>query len=140
MNHSNILNWPCLRRINHFHEFFTSSKPMLVDVAGWRSSPNSSARARVSTVWIVILASKYIIIVGNKSCGLTVDTEIPGSSALRDALVHVLALVQVDHLALVKKIGVKTEKAKLPGSGQDLPLAKTTSCNQRNRSLCSTCC
>ena len=32
----------------------TSSNPMLVDIAGWRSSPNSSANARVSVVWIVL--------------------------------------------------------------------------------------
>ena len=33
---------------------------MLVDVPGWRSSPNSSARARVSTVWIVTLAENFV--------------------------------------------------------------------------------
>ena len=49
------------------------------------------------------------ILADHQSCGL------PGSSTLCDALVHVLALVQVDHLALAKKIGVKTEEAKLPG-------------------------
>ena len=49
------------------------------------------------------------ILADHQSCGL------PCSSTLCDARVHVLALVQVDHLALVKKIGVKTEKAKLPG-------------------------
>ena len=49
------------------------------------------------------------ILADHQTCGL------PGSSTLCDALVHVLALVQVDHLALVEKIGVKTEKAKLPG-------------------------
>ena len=49
------------------------------------------------------------ILADHQSCGL------PGSSTLGDALVHVLALVQVDHLSLVKKIGVENEKAKLPG-------------------------
>ena len=40
-----------------YHSSFkiTSSKPILVDVAGWTSSPNSSASARVSVVWTVTL-------------------------------------------------------------------------------------
>ena len=49
------------------------------------------------------------ILADHQSCGL------PCSSTFCDALVHVLALVQVDHLSLVKKIGVENEKAKLPG-------------------------
>ena len=39
---------------------FSSSKPILVDVAGWRSSPNSSTSAWVSVVWIVTLKSDWV--------------------------------------------------------------------------------
>ena len=45
--------------IHHSSFKTTSSKPILVDVAGWTSSPNSSASARVSVVWTITLNSSW---------------------------------------------------------------------------------
>ena len=94
---------------------------MLVDVAGWRSSPNSSTSAWVSVVWIVTLNSDWVklkilncetlsnvsvnqwftVILSSHWVEHNINLPIaglPGTRALCDALVHVLPLVKIDHL------------------------------------------